>query len=311
MTHMEYGGDSDYKRRDQLRNPRDYSRRSALEEPADLSGDERRIKWRHEAKCFFALLIRPSIVLPTAFVAAGALVVTALATGSVRQTAVGVVIGSVTTGIFGWTRAIDEELSTRRRLRRQLSITSDLGFSDFSEEIVADAYLRGRRMSGAKFSRSEFRSADFSRAELIDARFSGGQFYNSNFEGADLTGAGLFKAQLECCDFRDSVLYRATLVHANLQHANLSGADLRGADLRGADLTGATVDLETKFDQTWYSPETKWPDDYEYRLVTGLLRVTMHSFDSHEGSAIRGPKEIELDSDLSNHWANEWQSLTE
>ena len=92
MTHMEYGGDSDYKRRDQLRNPRDYSRRSALEEPADLSGDERRIKWRHEAKCFFALLIRPSIVLPTAFVAAGALVVTALATGSVRQTAVGVVI---------------------------------------------------------------------------------------------------------------------------------------------------------------------------------------------------------------------------
>jgi Pentapeptide repeats (8 copies) len=82
---------------------------------------------------------------------------------------------------------------------------------------VAQAFLQGVRLPGAKLSRANL--------SAVDAR-------DSTFDGSDLSFANLNSA-----NFRRSHLRRVSL-----REVNLSDADLNSADLSGSDLTDATLD---------------------------------------------------------------------
>jgi hypothetical protein len=82
---------------------------------------------------------------------------------------------------------------------------------------VADAFLQGIKMRGAKLDRADFESVDARDSVFARAGLSFANLRSSNFRNSDLSSA-------------------------NLQHADLDDADLTGGSLAGANLTGTSLD---------------------------------------------------------------------
>ena len=270
----EYGGPLDFKRSKQLGDEEEFLRGQSLDKPSDFSRFLRRDDWFYDLINISALIFRLNVVLPTLIIcSAGGLMLLAEANSPVRDAAIGVIAGGAATGVFSWVQAIGGERSARAKLRRDIGMSNDLGYADFSGTQVAAAYFRNRRLCGAKFSRAKFARADFTGADLTDARLTAGNFRNSVFDGACMVGAGLYGAILSGCSFRSCQLVRASLVNADLRHSDLRGANLKGADLRGADLRFAVLydpgrgvesgsAQSVQFEDTWYDNTTKWPTGF-------------------------------------------------
>lgn len=108
-----------------------------------------------------------------------------------------------------------------------------------------------------------------------------------NLSNSDFSGATLDFVNFIGADFRNSILADANLFHSSFTQALFVGSDLRNATFRSggvmeADFTNATIEGtdfrgvfldSTKFDNTRYSAETRFPDGFDPTANSGLVLV--------------------------------------
>lgn len=110
---------------------------------------------------------------------------------------------------------------------------------------IGDVDWRGADLSGATFTRADFRNVDFTGARLskavflrcsaLESRFNGCRMEESVFSRpGDFSGTDFSDADLSRSNLRGMPLSRALFAGAKLPGADLSGADLRHAKMRGA-----------------------------------------------------------------------------
>lgn len=104
--------------------------------------------------------------------------------------------------------------------------------SDFSGACLNKANLRGSRLTGCNFSKTQLVDSDFSECDLTGA----------NFYHAVARNAQFVKARLE-----DAVMTAINAMNGSFQKADIRGVDLRGANLFQADLARVRTDSRTNF----------------------------------------------------------------
>lgn len=264
MIRMDYLEDEDVKRCQRAVDAEPSVRLAATMRPSDAAG-QRRTPEEHRAtlKHWRDLSMKPAITIPLLVgLLTGLILYHSTKSGLPRQLAEGLVVGGILSGGFAWSQAVSSELASRRALRLQLGLGSDLRLADLAGANLSHAYLRGRQLAGVKLSGARLFEADLTTVNLRDARLTEVVAFGSSFEGADLTAIGGYKADFRTCKMQNVVLQGAALCWADFGNADLRNADLRNADLRGADLTGADL-AGAKLDGCWFTRSTKWPAGYE------------------------------------------------
>jgi uncharacterized protein YjbI with pentapeptide repeats len=168
----------------------------------------------------------------------------------------------------------------------------DLTGANFDFAFLSGISLRGAKLGGARFERTELvrasfadadlsganlekalaSRADFAGAKLIGARLVKVEFLRVRFVGADLSDADLTEAILLRNDFSGARFVGATLTGAVLPRAVFWGADLTGADLgraflyrsqfEGVDLRGVLGLTQAQLDETCGDDRTMLPEGF-------------------------------------------------
>lgn len=277
---MDYLGGTDHKRSKHYE-PIAPRRRETYNPPPDAKAPPQSARLRNGVGTTLRLLFVGSVLTPSVLVAFGGTLVWIFGTSNqTSQLAAILVGGAVINGLFTWTQAIARELERRADLRIQIGFASDLRRADLVEVDASGLFLRGRKLSGARLSRSRMHGGDFSGAELIDARLTKGKFFGSNFNGAQMIAVGGYGANFRSCTFIGANLSRAIMTMANLRDCDFTDADMRGADLRAADLTGSIISEGTRMAGCWYDETTTvWPADFDHRRKRMMHALSEVSYD--------------------------------
>ncbi len=280
---MDYLGGSDHKRSKRYE-PGAARRRATDNPPPDAKAPPQSARIRNGAGTTLRLLFIGSVLTPSVMVAfIGTLIWVFGESSESKQLARILFGGAIINGMFAWTQAIARELERRADLRIQIGFANDLRRADLVEVDASGVFLRGRKLSGARLSRSRMHGGDFSGAELIDTRLTKGKFFGSNFDDSQMVAIGGYGADFRNCTFVGANLTRAILTKANLRDCDFTNANLTGADLRAADLSGSTIAADTILVDCWYDETTTiWPDDFDHNrkmLMRGFSEVTYDKAD--------------------------------
>ncbi len=104
---------------------------------------------------------------------------------------------------------------------------------------LAEAVLRGARLSGADLRGATLNGCDLSSANLQGALLEDAALWGANLAGADLTRSNLRGANLRGCNLENAQLVKASLDGANLHRANLVNANFEGVRLADTRLERA------------------------------------------------------------------------
>ncbi|MFT6146830.1 MAG: hypothetical protein ACJAZO_004816 [Myxococcota bacterium] len=161
------------------------------------------------------------------------------------------------TGIDGTEMDLTDCLGQRSKFADAWLESAVIEDAEFSQANFSEAYLKGTKGAGVRFSKAKLTDvdatecvwpmADLSEASMHKANFTKADLGQADFTDANATGADFTDAKLDGvlgsrARFQGAILVRTSLVAARLDEANLAGADLSGADLSGADLTGANLE---------------------------------------------------------------------
>lgn len=128
-----------------------------------------------------------------------------------------------------------------------------LYLANMIEADLFDADLRAATIDGANLLGANLQFAKLGGASLVATKMERADLTRSNLVGAKLNLANLSGAILNSANLRDANLQYSKLVNADLSYSDLTGADLSGADLRGAtlvdvNLSGTNLSLKLRTD---------------------------------------------------------------
>jgi uncharacterized protein YjbI with pentapeptide repeats len=183
------------------------------------------------------------------FVAAGVLVLIALAGGAVSLLLLdadptGVVVNlsteflsiAVTVLVIDRLVAVRDKQKLKEQLIRQMGSRSNVFTLSAVPEIRAYGWLTDGSLREADLGKANLEDADLREADLQAARL-----FFANLSVANLGGANLSEANLDTADLRAANLQDADLTMAGLRGARLNGAKLQRVNLRQANLQGADL----------------------------------------------------------------------
>lgn len=156
---------------------------------------------------------------------------------------------------------------TQADMRGAYLTGADLTYANLTKVNLADADLTRATLTGTDLTQADMAKADMAGINLAEANLTGTNLAEASLAQANLTRANLAKADLAHADLKE-----AELINTDLTGANLTGVSFIGANITGADLTGATWSLETEFNNTIYSDDTKFPKGFIPAAYLGLVK---------------------------------------
>ena len=138
------------------------------------------------------------------------------------------------------------------RKRSLIMSQTDLGEAIFSGADMSSSDLRGSRLDGANFNKTNLVRASLKGASAIGADFSNVIASRTDFGDGNFSGTNFSKAETSRADFENSLLNDADLsrgefARANFKLANISGVKFDFSNLARSDFRGVKFDKTPSF----------------------------------------------------------------